>query len=220
MREDLLKILTAEIETQVERLFENERMRAVAAGKKFATVPYLDDLFAVEYTSLFPHIKRQVCAALAARECFRGIAPPWAPGLLPLSSTDIGKLVHSKNNRFVLVGHFAASLAASNWNIKTHPTFQVYAAGVMACPYTPSRIRNDPELLKEFPPRPLEGLDRSLCWNVYERIFEFTQQLMKNEEHWRRCGMADDARWARSVIEEITQVGLDQELRNFLDSQT
>src|SRR5262249_59295110 len=103
MREDVFKLCLAEIERHVERLFENGRLKAVAAGKIYARVPYLEDLFPVEYkSSLF---QRQVCRALAAREGFRQLAPAWASDL-PLSSTDIEKLICSKNPAMSLVGYF------------------------------------------------------------------------------------------------------------------
>jgi len=40
---------------------------------------------------------------------------------------------------------------------------------------------------------------------------------MKTEENWRRCGMADDAKWMRGVIEQLVRVKLDQKLRDALD---
>jgi hypothetical protein len=107
------------------------------------------------------------------------------------------------------------SHACANWGI--HPMFRDYACGLMACEHAPEHIRTDPTLLQEFPRRPLEGLDQSLCWNTIGRIFDFTQQLMKNEENWRRCGMADDAKWMRGVIEQLVGVKLDQKLRDALD---
>jgi len=212
MREDLLKILVAEIESHVAQLFENARVRAVAAGEKFATVPYLDDRFLVECES--SHLQRTVCRALAPRESFRETAPHWAPEL-PLSSADCEKMIGGRSNKIALVGYFGRSWACANWGI--HPTFRDYACGLMACEHTPEHIRNDPELLKEFHPRLLEGLDQSLCWNTIGRIFDFTQQLMRTEESWRTCGLADDAKWMRGVIEQLVGVKLDQKLRDALD---
>ena len=215
MREDVFKLCLAEIERHVERLFENARLKAVAAGKIYARVPYLEDLFPVEYkSSLF---QRQVCRALAAREWFRQHAPPWSPEL-PLSSSEIEKLIRSKSNRIAVVGYFAASLATCNWDFKKHPTFQVYAAGALASPYCPDHLRTDPELRKEFPLCPLEELDQSLCWGTHARIVETAQGLMRTEEHWRRCGLSEDAKWMRGVIERITRVNLDDRLRDFLDN--
>src|SRR5262249_144800 len=96
MREDFVKILTAEIERHVDVAFEVRRMMAGVEEKRFARLPYLNDPYEPECETLIPHYQRQVCAALAAREWFRQHAPPWAPEL-PLSSADIVKLISSKS---------------------------------------------------------------------------------------------------------------------------
>jgi len=91
---------------------------------------------------------------------------------------------------------------------------------VMACSYAPERLRNDSKLLQQFPPCELPGLDDpSLCWNMYGRILEQTQQLVRFEEHLRRRGLSEDAKWMRGVIEQLMRVKLDERLRSFLDSQ-
>ena len=215
MREDLFKILTAEIARHVEVEFE---VRKGMAEEKFARLPYLDDPYEPECETLIPHYQRQVCAALAAREWFRLHAPPWAPEL-PLSSSEIEKLIRSKSPAIALVGFFAASLAACNWDFKNHPVFQVYAAGVLASPYAFDHLKKDLKLLREFPPRELAGLDEGFIWGLCSRTLEFTQQLMRSEEHLRRCGLSEDAKQMRAVIQQITGARLDNELAEFLDSQ-
>jgi hypothetical protein len=45
-----------------------------------------------------------------------------------------------------------------------HPRFEEYARGVMASPLAPDFVRNDPELLKRYPPTPLAGLGAGLIW--------------------------------------------------------
>ena len=217
MREDLHKILAAEIERHVADAFEVLKLTAARVGERYAFLPYLDERYEPGCETLIPHLKRQVCRALAAREWFRQHAPPWSPEL-PLSSSEIEKLIRSKSNRIAVVGYFAASLATCNWDFKKHPTFQVYAAGALASPYCPDHLRTDPELRKEFPLCPLEELDQSLCWGTHARIVETAQGLMRTEEHWRRCGLSEDAKWMRGVIERITRVNLDDRLRDFLDN--
>src|SRR5215472_5647000 len=198
MREEILKI----IEQHVEVAFEVQGMMAGLEEKQFARLPYLNDPYDLECKTLIPHYRRQVRAALAAREWFRQHAPPWAPEL-PLSSSDIGKLVRSKSPAIALVGYFAASLAACNWDFKNHPTFQIYAAGVMASPSASDHLKKDLKLLREFPPRELPGLDQGFIWGLSNRTVEFTQQLMRSEEHLRRCGMAEAAKQMRAVLQQI-----------------
>jgi hypothetical protein len=60
-------------------------------------------------------------------------------------------------------------------------------------------------LLQEFPPRPLEGLDRNFCWGTFDRIFDFTQQLKRHEQIWRRNEMWSDAERAKEIIERLTE---------------
>jgi len=215
MREALLK----KIEQHVDVAFKVLRMMAGFEKKRFARLPYLDDPYQPECETVIPHYQRQVCAALAAREWFRAHAPPWAPEL-PLCSADIEKLINSKSPAIAVVGYFAASLAACNWDIEKHPTFQVYAAGVMACEFAPTHIRTDPKLLKEFPPRELSGIDQGLIWGLSDRTLEFMQGLMRSEEHLRRCGLSEDAKQMRAVIQQITGVKLDKEIADFLDRRT
>jgi hypothetical protein len=50
----------------------------------------------------------------------------------------------------------------------THPEFYTFARGIMAYDGTPKRVREDPELLEEFPPRHLPGLHRML-WTPEDR---------------------------------------------------
>lgn|SRR5262245_5950137 len=208
MRDDLLR--------HVAGRFEILRLVADATGDEFVRTPYTDELFSARDDSLFPLFEHSVCRALAAREAFRQDAPPWAPDL-PLSSADCEKMIRSKSGKIALVGYYGRSLACANWDV--HLMFRDYACGLMACEYTAEHIRTDAALLKEFPPCELPGFDQSLCWNTHGRIFEFTQQLMRNEENWRRCGMKTDAAWARSVIERLTGVALDKSLRDSLDPQ-
>jgi len=165
---------------------------------------------------LLPYFEQTVCRALAARQLFCETAPHGVPEL-PLSSADIEKAIRSKDNLIAVVGYFGRSWACANWG--PHPTFRDYGGGLLVCEYTPQHIRTDPELQCEFSPRELKGLDRSLCWGILDRITEFMLQLMKNEEVWRGCGMAADAKRLRGAIEELGGMKLDQKLRDFLDSQ-
>ena len=205
--DDFTKLCANEFVMHVERLFESERLRALAAGKKYVNVPFLDDLFPVDCEPLFSHYKRMAVAALSARDSFERQKPSWAPSL-PLRSADIDRLLCG-DPRLNLVGYFAASWACMNWR-RSHPPFFVYASGAMACSSTPKRIRANARLLREFPPAPtlLAKLDRNLCWGTCERTIEFAQQLMRQEEHLQRCGMPADAERMQMVIKHITGVEL------------
>jgi hypothetical protein len=205
--DDFTKLCANEFTAHVERLFESERLRALAAGKKYVTVPFLDDSFPVDCEFLSSHYKRTVAAALSARDSFERQKPSWAPSL-PLRSADIDKLF-CEDPRLTLVGYFASSWACASWS-KYHPPLFIYASGVMACSNTPKHIRTDARLLREFPPAPtlVAKLDQTLCWNTVERTIEFAQQLMRQEEHLFRCGMLADAERMQMAIKHITGVEL------------
>ena len=200
----ITELCATKLEQHVERLLVVGRLQASMAGEKYANVPYLDDQYPIDCEALFPHFRRMVVAALLARKSFERQKPSWAPSL-PLCTTDIDKLLCHEDPRLNLVGYFAASWACVNWN-KSHPQFFVYAAGAMACPNTPEHIRTDLRLLQEFPPTLLTELDDTLCWDTFARTLEFTQGLMRQEEHLQRCGMLEDAAQMRGVIKRITGI--------------
>jgi hypothetical protein len=202
--ETIAKLSASELESHVEQVFELGRIQAILAEKEYATVPYLGDLFLVDAKFMFPYYKRLMVAALTARASFERQRPHWSPSL-PLSDNNIKKLLRDADPRLNLVSYFAGSWACANWS-KSHPQLFVYAAGAMASPYTPEHIRTDPKLLRDYPPTLLAELDHALCWNTGERTIEFAQQLMRQEEHFYRCGMLADAARMRGIIKQITGI--------------
>ena len=104
-----------------------------------------------------PHGRR----ALAARKWFELNSPPDARPL-PLGYNEredlkVGGLKH-------LVAWYACSVACQDYAIKKHPSFYDYACGLMASEYTPGFVKNDEELQRRFPPRPLAGIGPGLVW--------------------------------------------------------
>ena len=76
----ITELCASKLEQHVERLLAVGRLQAIAAGEKFATVPYLDDRCPVDEL-LFPHFRRMVVAALLARKSFEQQKPSGAPAL-------------------------------------------------------------------------------------------------------------------------------------------
>lgn len=69
-----------------------------------------------------------------------------------------------------ILAWYARSLADLNYDVLQHPSFYDYACGVMASPKsTFPCIAKNAELLKRFPPRPLDGLDSHLYWKPSKR---------------------------------------------------
>jgi len=99
--------------------------------------------------------------ALAARKWFELNSPPDAPPL-PLGYDErealkVGGLKH-------IVAWYACSLACRDYAVEKHPSFDDYACGLMASEYTPGFVKNDEELQRRFPPRPLAGIGPGLVW--------------------------------------------------------
>ena len=63
-----------------------------------------------------------------------------------------------------IVSVFARSLACRDYEMEGHPNFDVYARGVMASNMTPEFIRKDAQLLRRYPPVPLNGMGPGLMW--------------------------------------------------------
>ena len=100
--------------------------------------------------------------ALAAREWFKQHGPPDAPvfpiGYAEREELKMGGLPH-------IVAWYARSLAARKYNFEEHPSFDEYASGVMASEkHAPGFIRDNKEMRRRFPPRPLVWLESGLYW--------------------------------------------------------
>lgn len=100
--------------------------------------------------------------ALKARIWFASQKPPDAPDL-PLTYEERERLKGGCNLDYI-VALLGRSLAMRYYETEGHPGFDEYARGVMASPLTPDFIRNDPELLKRYPPTPLAELGNGLIW--------------------------------------------------------
>jgi hypothetical protein len=98
---------------------------------------------------------------LKARAWFEPQRPPDA-AQLPLNQPEREAIKAGGVNYIVSV--FARSLDALGFDTETHPRFEGYARGVMASPSTPEHVRNDPDLLRRYPPTPLPGLSKHLIW--------------------------------------------------------
>jgi hypothetical protein len=203
MRDDdrLIKLCAREFEQHVAQLFETNKLRAVVAGEEFAYAPYIGWRYRV---NCGPRIQQIVCSALAARKLFEKSKPPWAPSL-PISKPDCDKLRYDGNPKFNLIGYYGGSRAASEWD-ERHPSFIDYGCGLMAYKHAPDHLKRDPELLEEFPPCRLEGLDRFLCWNRPKAIVELRRQLARQRQDFKSRGMPDDCVWMKSANQLLAQL--------------
>jgi hypothetical protein len=107
--------------------------------------------------------KEDAYRALVARQRFADEGPADAP-LLPTTRGECESL--KKGGLSHLVAWFAESLRRTEYDMDTHPSFDDYACGVMASPHAPDFIKQDQELRRRFPPKPLDHLRSGLVWRV------------------------------------------------------
>src|SRR5262245_24923737 len=94
-----------------------------------------------------------------ARLWFAEYGPRWGQPLPIFYYDEQEKIMCGSNFPQHLVCYYSQSLQKLNFNFLKHPPFFDYARGVMAHPDCPSYLQDDPGLLRQFPPRPLPGLD-------------------------------------------------------------
>ena len=99
--------------------------------------------------------------AKCAREWFAKNGPPDLQPL-PLGYAERERL--KAGGAAHIVAWYARSLANLKYHFGEHPSFDTYARGVMASEFAPEFIKNNPDLLKRFPPRHLDGLGPGLEW--------------------------------------------------------
>jgi len=102
--------------------------------------------------------------ALRARAWFLRQGPAWARPL-PLSEDEHENILCSGFFHRHLVTYYSYSLQARDFDYLGHPLFFDFARGVMASAHVGERgLREDPQLLEEFPPKELPGLDEQGRW--------------------------------------------------------
>jgi hypothetical protein len=189
---DLCECVFADV---VEDLFEKNRASSFERmGDLMAHDPTFGLYYMIDDERVVAILKERTRRALTARAMFRLTGPDWAQPL-PLSYEDRQLMLFKNGNRMELLWHFAESLANALWD-RTHPAFQEFGQGVMASEHAPEHLRQDPELLREFPPQPLVGLSDDLGWYSEEMLAEEArlQELM-----WGSSAAADAGHEVREV---------------------
>jgi hypothetical protein len=107
--------------------------------------------------------KRRKEARFAQRFLYH-MGPRDAPRL-PLSDIQYQELMWCGGGIKQITALYARSLALFEYKVFDHPDFERFASGVMASPFAPRHILNDPALQRRFPPRALAGLGPGLIWS-------------------------------------------------------
>jgi hypothetical protein len=190
-------------ERHVDAEFEAARSRALARGETSFRLSYFSWQICVDSGLIAIH-KREACLRHAARKHFGAHKPSsWCPDL-PVTVAEREKLENDEDVRFQLVNCFEMSLRCLGYDYLTHPPFHPYVCGILARPDAPDHLRTNPQLLQEFSPQLLEGLDQAFCWNSLESITQRLQVLDRNREYWRSLGSSDDVEEADKLIAELS----------------
>jgi hypothetical protein len=106
--------------------------------------------------------KRLARRALLARQWCSDNGPPDLPPL-PVHTDDIFDIKFGWGVLH-LFGFYAQSIACRNYVVRGHPTFDQFARGMLASPFAPDFFKENEQLLRRFPPRPLAGLAPGNIW--------------------------------------------------------
>ena len=111
--------------------------------------------------------KKEARDALLARERF-AIVGPKDMQPLPISDEEIEDRKYAWDSKQPALGYigscFGYSVRANGHDLKSHPSFEAFARGVMASEHAPDFVKKDEVLRKRYPPRPLAGLGPALVW--------------------------------------------------------
>jgi hypothetical protein len=150
----------AHIEQKVEQLFADALRRCSGGG--CCQNPITGEYFVPGDDPVRPHKKRAI-RALIAQSRFATENPDMPDLPLNVRGVDFNKW---ESGLHYLIEAYTCSLRCRDFRLEGHPDFDTFARGAMAQPWTPEQFRQDPELLRRFPPMPLPGLGKGLGFKL------------------------------------------------------
>jgi len=172
MCDRLAEICAREFEAKVDRLAAaHKRGHILVATPFFHERPVrIDDV---------PTLKHLVRNALRARAWFSRQGPGWAQPL-PLSEDEHENILCSGFFHRHLVSFYSYSLQGRDFDYLGHPLLYDYCRGAMAAQFGEAGVWEDRQLLAEFPPKPLPGLDEQGRWRpLPNRDSRLIENLMR-----------------------------------------
>jgi hypothetical protein len=195
------------IANQVDMLFEKGRAHAIAnlssADRKslILEAPIIKLLYSAVDDELIAMLKVVACDAVVAWQRFHESKPPGLPDL-PVNSVACNKLLGERDYRLQLLGKYGVSQRGSLFN-REHPSFPDFNCGVMACKYAPKYLREDLEMLRDYPPKWLDGLSNheGLFWHTDDTLFawcELTARIKASIKH-----RLDDPNYQANMVNSL-----------------
>jgi hypothetical protein len=155
--------MTGQIKQKVDQLFDIAIKQY--SNSTFCESPVTGEHFVPPYDPIEPHKERAI-RALKAQERFAAEKSSDMPGLpLNVRRDDPGSFKWRSGLHY-LVEAYTCSLRCRDFWPEGHPNFETFARGVMADSWTPAQFRNDPDLLRRFPPKRLPGLGSGLVFQL------------------------------------------------------
>jgi hypothetical protein len=211
--DDLIRLGADKYVKKADELFEAARRQAITNGTIKACVPRLGwSCYLPGGEELITAYKHSLCRALAADDWFEQHKPSWAPKS-SLSRAAHGKLDCDDDIRFHFLDCYEFSLSGVDYDYLIHPPFYCYACGIMASAHAPDYLRTNSDLIKEFSPRLLEGLDQVLRWNTFEMISQRRQVLMRHRDHWHSRGITDEDEDMQEIERDIAELSYPSRLQ-------
>lgn len=155
------KAAPSHLETCVNRHFEIAEDRDDPVRQN----PFTGARFMPEFDSIDKQ-KEAARRALAAKWWFSFYGPGDLPAL-PIDPRERSDITYDSPLHWVFA-NYARSWACYEFGME-HPSFDIYARGVIASPHTPDFIRENPDLLRRFPPIPLLRLCADFVWRPRTR---------------------------------------------------
>ena len=154
--------MSALIEEKVDQLFADARKQY--SNSTVCQNPVTGEHFVPGHDPIKPR-KELAVRALEAQARFRSDESSAGMPDMPLNvrEDNPGKFKWQSARHYV-VEAFTNSLRTRGFRQERHPNFETFVRGVMADPWTPAEVRQDPDLLRRFSPKPLKGLGSSLIF--------------------------------------------------------